>query len=340
MPGLRNWIDPHGVPVRIYAERWNGTLKNVVFAVRVAGMLIAERRKYQFVYFLMQGLHLAVGLPVARLLKKPIIMKIAGSGEVPRIYKSRIGQQELMWLNRWAKRVLVLNPGMRQEAIDHGISAHKLEWMPNPVDTDEFSPATPEKRREIRARFGIPDCGQVVLYSGRLAPEKGLETLLEAFALVLRQTPKALLVLVGDGAMRGALTEQAVRLGLDESRVKFAGLVHPKEVCQWLKIADVFALVSPAEGFSCALAEAMSTGVASVVSDIPANRQLVEDGLQGVLTPAGTAESAASAIVGLLEDAPLRKRMGEMARLRILENYSTEHIVERYEALFREALAD
>jgi glycosyltransferase involved in cell wall biosynthesis len=302
-------------------------------------MMIIDRRKYQFVYFLMQGLHVAAGLPVARLLNKPIIMKIAGSGEVPRIYKSRVGRQELVWLNRWAKRVLILNEGMRQEAIDHGVSEHKLAWMPNPVNTEEFSPAMPHERCQLRYDLGIPDHAQVVLYSGRLASEKGLDILLRAFALVVRQASEALLVLVGDGAMRDFLAENAKQLGLDENHIRFAGLVEPKRVCQWLKIADVFALVSPAEGFPCALAEAMSTGVASVVTDIPATRQLVENGLHGILVPLRDLERIASAIVGLLEDASLRQRMGAAARLRIQQHYSTDHIVERYEVLFRETLA-
>jgi len=176
------------------------------------------------------------------------------------------------------------------------------------------------------------------MYSGRLAPEKGLGSLLEAFALVVSRAAGALLVLVGDGPIRDSLAEKAKQLGLTENQIRFAGRVDPKEVCQWLKIAKVFALVSPAEGFSCALAEAMSTGVASVVSDIPANRQLVENGLQGLLVPVGDSERIASAIVRLLEDPSLRQRMGEMAREHIVENYSTDPIVRRYEALFREAL--
>jgi len=340
MPNTRNWVDPDGVPVRIYAERWQGTLQNIVFALRVAAMLIAERRNYQFVYFLMQGLHLAAGLPVARMLKKPIIMKIAGSGEIPRVYKSRIGRQELAWLNRWASKILVLNEGMHQEAVNHGLLPRKLGWMPNPVDTKEFAPAKPEEERRLRCGFGIPKDAQVVMYAGRLAPEKGLCTLLEAFFLLARHNKRALLVLVGDGGMRDTLALKARQFGLADKRVLFAGRVHPHEVSQWLKIAQVFALVSPAEGFSCALAEAMSTAVPSVVSDIPANRQLIEDGVHGVLTPVGDKEKVAAAITALLEDVSLRKQMGEMARQRILENYSTEHIIDRYESLFREIVAN
>jgi len=105
MPSLQDWIDPQGVPVRIYAHRKGWSSQEHHYALRIAGMLIRERNNYQLVYFLMPGLHLTVGLPVARQLKKPILVKkIAGSGEVPGMSKSRIGRQELRWLNRWAKR--------------------------------------------------------------------------------------------------------------------------------------------------------------------------------------------------------------------------------------------
>lgn len=339
MPPLRDWIDPQGVPVRMYARRWEGTLKNVVFALHVATMLIWERRKYQFVYFLMQGLHVAAGLPVARLLNKPIVMKIAGSGVVPIMYSSRTGRQELRWMSRWAKRILILNEGMRKEAIDYGISPDQIVWMPNPVDTTEFSPATEDGQRELRARFGISQSALVVLYSGRLAPEKALPTLLDAFALVVKDIPDAMLILVGDGVLRLALVEQARRLGLYENHIRFTGRVNPEEVCDWLKIATVFTLVSPSEGFPCALEEAMSTGLPSVVSDIPANRQLVENGLHGILVAVGDTQKIAESVVRLLQDASLRRRMGEAAREHIMDNYSTNHIVNRYEALFREILA-
>jgi glycosyltransferase involved in cell wall biosynthesis len=339
MPPLHDWIDPKGVPVRMYARRWEGTLKNIVFALRVATMLIWERRNYQFVYFLMQGLHVAAGLPVARLLKKPILMKIAGSGVVPIMHSSRTGRQELRWMSRWAKRILILNEGMRKEAIDYGISPDQIVWMPNPVDTAEFSPATEDRQRELRAKFGISQSALVVLYSGRLAPEKALPTLMDAFALVVNDVPDALLVLVGDGVLRLALVEQAKRLGLYENHIRFTGRVNPEEVCYWLKIATVFTLVSPSEGFPCALEEAMSTGLPSVVSDIPANRQLVKHGLHGILVSVGDTEKISESIVRLLQDTPLRRRMGDAAREHIIDNYSTNHIVNRYEALFREIVA-
>jgi glycosyltransferase involved in cell wall biosynthesis len=340
MPPLRDWIDPEGVTVRIYAGRWKGALKDIVFALRVCGMLIRERQNYQFVYFLMQGLHLAAGLPTARLLGKPILMKIAGSGVVPLMATSRSGRLELRWLRKWAYRVMILNEGMREEALGAGIAMDQLYWMPNPVNTDHFAPCSDQARIELRRTLGIPPAAAVVLYCGRLASEKALPELIDAFALVARQVPEAMLVLVGDGPLRSRLAMQATQLHLKDDKVRFVGQVNPAEVCHWLKIADVFTLVSFSEGFACALAEAMSTRLPCVVSDIPANRQLIDDGEHGFLTPVGDPEAISKAIVRLLKDVALRLRMGEAARQRVQDNYSSDKISDRYENLFRQMLSE
>lgn len=338
MPPLKEWIDPEGVPVRLFAARSKGAVRDVVFALSTARVLISERRNYQFVYFLMQGLHLAAGVPVAKLLGKPVFMKIAGSGEVGRIYASWIGRQELDWLNRWAQKILILNEGMRQEAVDHGISAGKLEWMPNPVDTERFSPASTLEITELRRKFGIADTALVVVYVGRLAPEKGLPILLDSFSAVVRQFPDAVLVLVGDGPLKADLLAHSGRLGLSEKNVRFVGTVAPSSVVHWLRVATVFALVSPSEGFSCALAEAMSTGLPSVVCDIPANRALVQDEINGLVVPVQNQEAVAKAITRIFEDAGLRERMADAARQHIVRNFSLGNVVDRYEALFEEIL--
>jgi len=335
MPAVQDWTDPKGIPVRIYASHGTGAVKNVVFALHVAWMLIRERRKYQFVYFLMQGLHLFLGLPVARLLRKPIVMKIAGSGEVVRMSKSMTGRLELRWLRKWAHCVMILNEGMREEALAQNFSPGQLLWMPNPVDTNEFAPANRQDQSGLRLRFGIPVNARVVLYCGRLSPEKALPSLLDAFSIVSQRVAEAVLVIIGDGPLRAALESQAQRLGLDAKSVRFTGRVDPDDISTWLKTGDVFSLVSFSEGFPCSLAEAMSAGLPCVVSDIPANRQLVEDGQEGFRVPVGNADAIADAILRLLGDVELSARMGEAARQKIVGNYSTDQIADRYEAIIQ-----
>jgi glycosyltransferase involved in cell wall biosynthesis len=337
MPPLRKWTDPTGVPVRLYAAHWNGVMKDVIFSLSVAWLLIRERRNYQAVYFLMQGLHLAAGLPVARLLGKTILMKVGGSGVLPGMALTPTGRLEIRWLRRWADRIIILNEGMRAEALAARLPADRLVWMPNPVDTEHFRPVVDAERLRLRAQHDLPPDAFVIIYTGRLAPEKSLHLLVEAFATVWRQRAQAYLVLVGDGPMRAALTEQTRRLGCQDN-TRVVGSVDPSEVPQWLQVADVFALVSLSEGFPCALVEAMSTGLASVVSDIPANQQLVQSKKHGLLSPAGDISATAAALIRLLDDPELRARMGAEARRSVKQHYATERVLERYETLLGETI--
>jgi glycosyltransferase involved in cell wall biosynthesis len=336
MPYKRNWVDPEGVPVRIIGRRWPRKLRGYVFALGVAWRLFVRRRDYELVYFLMQGLHLATGLLVCRALGKPVVMKISGSGLIPIMERSWLGRLELRWLGLWAHRVMVLNEGMEQEAIGAGFHRAQLLWMPNPVDIDAFAPVDAVRRREIRQELGIGQDSPVVLFVGRLAPEKEIPSLLSAMKVVAARLPHALLILVGDGPERPSLEAQVAASCL-QANVRFCGRQTTPEVIQWLRACDVFTLVSSHEGLPCSLLEAMSVALPSVVSDIPGNRQLVQPGVHGLYTPVGDSNVLASGIMELLEHPEMCARMGRLARERVITQYSTDRVLDRYETLFREA---
>lgn len=336
MPEVREWVDPEGVPVRILTRRSRGLLRNFVFAFEVAWAIWKDRRSYDAVYFLMQGLHLAAGLPVARMLRKPIVMKFGGSGVVPVMRRSFTGRLELGWLRKWAARLMVLNDGMIEEAVADGFPRDQLLWMPNPVDVAQFRPAEPGEVAAFRKSHNIPPDACAVIYVGRLSREKGLPELLRAFARAAADAPQSMLVLLGDGAQRSELEALARELKLGPEQIRFAGRVNITEVPAWLRSCDIFALISPSEGFSCALLEAMSAGLPSVVSDIPANRQLVEQDVHGLTTPHNHDALTAEAFLRLFRDPDLRRRMGHAARQRVVQNFSTVRVVERYEDLLNE----
>ncbi|HZL50608.1 MAG TPA: glycosyltransferase family 4 protein [Terracidiphilus sp.] len=339
MPPVRHWIDPAGVPVRILTRRSRGLVKDFAFALEVAWAIWSGRKRYDVVYFLMQGLHLAAGLPISHWLGKPIVMKFGGSGVIPLMRGSRVGRVELGWLRRWAARLMVLNEAMIEEGIADGFRRQQFTWMPNPVDVSEFRPAQPGEAAAWRTQHGIPLQACVTIYVGRLSSEKGLPGLLRGFAQAARRSPDAMLVLVGDGAQRAELEALAGGLCLGPDRIRFIGRVDITEVPFWLRSSDIFALTSPSEGFSCALLEAMAAGLASLVSDIPANRQLIDPGIHGLTVPFSDEAAIGEALLQLSSDPDVRKRMGEAARSRVVENYSTSRVVERYETLLSEVMA-
>jgi glycosyltransferase involved in cell wall biosynthesis len=206
------------------------------------------------------------------------------------------------------------------------------------VDTELFAPVSAAERSALRQQLGLAAGRQSILYAGRLAPEKELATLVNSFAAVASSVPESELVLVGDGPCRIEL-ENLVRARGLEGRVQFTGMVPSSAVRHWMQACDVFALVSSLEGLPCSLIEAMSVGLASVVSDIPANLQLIENGTHGLVAGLKDESGIARCLETLLTDPALRLRLGTAARMRIIETYSLSKVIEVYETLIETTLA-
>jgi glycosyltransferase involved in cell wall biosynthesis len=337
MPPVSEWVDPCGLSVRIYGRNGSERRIDLIYALGVAWTLFKERRNYDVVYFLMQGLHLATGLPVARLLGKPIVMKFSCSGLVLAMRDSWIGRLDLRFLRWWATRILVLNPGMVEETQQVGIDRTRVGWMPNPVDTDHFKPCSPQDRLEHRQALGIEADTPLAVFVGRLDHQKKLPWMLGAFARVVRERPTAKLALIGDGPLRADVAALVAELHC-ENNVILAGRLPTAGVLQWLQAADVFTMVSEVEGLPCSLIEAMAVGVTPVLSDIPAHTQLVDHEAQGLITALGNEESIAAGLLRALDDPDLRERLGAAARCRMIQEYSTARVIDCYENLFAECL--
>lgn len=335
MPKRGQWTDPMGIPVRILTSQSRGTLSALAFSLGVAWNLLWRRRRFRTVYFLMPGLHLAVGLPVAGLLGYRIFMKFSGSNTIRPLLHSRAGRWELRCLRRLRVPVMLLNDGMVEEAEFAGIPRSQTMFMPNPVDVEIFAPVSPEEKARIRERLGLPPDRFVIVYTGRLSPEKGLLDLLDGFAKAAKEHPLHL-VFVGDGEQRTELEARVQAIDGLSTRVTFAGRVDSITVPLWLQASNAFALVSPNEGFSCALSEAMAAGLPAVVSDIPANRQLVADGVHGFTVTVGDTDAIARCFLRLLADPEACLRMAAAARGEIVRKYSTDRVVDLYEKLFED----
>lgn len=210
-----------------------------------------------------------------------------------------------------AEQVAVLSESIREEFLRKypRFDPRRLVVIPNPVQLHiEQEPEC----LPIAELFGTTkEEIDTVLAMGRLTPSKGYDTLLAAFSVVHRRNLRARLVLFGDGPERGRL-EHAVRdMGLSDV-VRLPGQTRsPGSV---LAQADVFAMTSRFEGFPMALVEAFCAGLPTAAFDAPGVRDLVVDNKNGILVPRGGRGALAAAILLLLGDADLRRRLGAGAR--------------------------
>jgi glycosyltransferase involved in cell wall biosynthesis len=184
----------------------------------------------------------------------------------------------------------------------------------------------------LRARYGTP----LVLFVGRLRYYKGLDVLLEAMTRV-----KGTLVIVGEGPEGHALRDQHRRLGLG-AKVVFAGDVDESGLLDHLAAADVGVLPStlPSEVFGLAMVEMMACGLPVVCTELGTGTSFVnQDGETGLVVPPDNPSALAAALDRLLADPTLRQRMGEAARRRVREHFSTAAMMLGIEAAYTEALA-
>jgi glycosyltransferase involved in cell wall biosynthesis len=174
-----------------------------------------------------------------------------------------------------------------------------------------------------------------LLCVGRLIPIKGHIVLLRAFAEARRRVPSLVLDVAGRGPLEPALRALAKELGIEGS-VRFLGYVAP--IQRAIENVAVVVVPSLGEGFGMVALEAMERARPVIAAEIGGLGELVQDGVTGLLVPAGEAEPLADAIVRLAGDLELAAQMGEAGRSRALEHFLQERCTARTELLYVDAL--
>lgn len=200
-----------------------------------------------------------------------------------------------------------------------GVPAAKIRTIWNGIDLRRFP---------LRG----PNAAGPIVTVARLSPEKGLDNLLHAAAVLARECPEVRFQIAGNGPCAGALRQMRDDLGLQE-HVQFLGDVH--DIPSLLAGARLFVLPSLAEGISLTLLEAMASGLPVVATGVGGNPEVVRDGQTGVLVPAQDPAPLADAIRRLYRDARQAECMGLAGRRRVEEHFEVCQMVEAYEALYQ-----
>ena len=204
---------------------------------------------------------------------------------------------------------LVVSPSAGMEKVLRQLDVTcPVEIVPNGVDLQPFYQCAPLPRAEQ----GFADDDLLLVYSGRLAPEKNLEFLLQAFAGVAHALDSMYLLLLGSGARKTALEQIASELGIAD-RVRFVGMVIYDHLPAYLAMCDVFVTASVTEVHPLSVIEGMGAGLPVMGINSPGVGDCVQDGLTGFLAYNDLAAFTAK-LTRLCLDNDLRKRMGEAAR--------------------------
>jgi glycosyltransferase involved in cell wall biosynthesis len=220
----------------------------------------------------------------------------------------------------------VLRPGQGIVLADGSVSG---------VDLDRFRP-DPWARLQVRAELNIPEDSPLILFVGRLSPDKGVLDLARAFAMIgPANAPHLVMVGPDEASLRPRM--MALCAGL-EDRVRFVDFTDRPEA--YMAAADLLCLPSYREGFSNVIIQAAACGVPAVGSDIYGISDAVEDGKTGLLYPPGQVRGLADSLMRLIGDSGLRAAMASAGMARARRLFARERLTNALAALYRGALND
>lgn len=196
-----------------------------------------------------------------------------------------------------------------------GVAVGKIRTIHNGIDVSRFT-------------YKGPKADGPAVMVGRLSPEKDVENLLRAMAMVVRQEPGFRLEIAGDGRCMLPLRELTRSLGL-EGCVRFLGEV--RDVAEVLGRASMFVLPSRTEGISLTLLEAMSRGLPVIATRVGGTIEVIEEGRSGVMMAAGSPTELAAAMLRVYRDPARAAEMGRAAYERVAAHFDVRGMVKKYE---------
>jgi glycosyltransferase involved in cell wall biosynthesis len=240
---------------------------------------------------------------------------------------------------RYTDSLADLTTNVSQLAVDRYVQIRaapkdRIRFMPNGLNLNDFA-SNPAQRQQMRAELGLSD-HFVWLAVGGFREQKDYPNMIRAFAALPQPQAGAgsVLVIAGIGPFKGEAEALAKSLNIDH-RIRFLGL--RRDIPALMNMADAFLLSSAWEGMPLVLQEAGASALPIVATDVGGNREVALDGISAILCPPRDSTALAGAMQRLLAlSSADRAKMGEASRAHVSANYGMGHVLDRWEAIYRE----
>jgi len=275
----------------------------------------------------------------ARFYKKPYIISSRGSlMEEPLKIKSFLKKKIYLYLFskrdiKGAVAVHFTTESEKEEYLKVGLPLKKLIVIPNSIETEESNIEMSDVQKfYFRKKFNIETDKKIVLFVGRLHQIKGLDTLIPAFAEVIKKEPKAVLVLAGPDENN---YKKEIELKIENCKLKinkeviFTGMILSNDKTAAYKESNVFVLPSYSENFGMAAAEAMSFGLPVIMTKGVGISDEIEKAVAGIVIEKNE-KQLSEAILKILNNPDLAKKMGEQGRELVKNEFSSGKVAERF----------
>jgi 1,2-diacylglycerol 3-alpha-glucosyltransferase len=274
-------------------------------------------------------------LLVGTVLRIPLVgtnhTTVAGFG--PHIPISvRRASDYVMWFHNRCEHVTAPSKSVFDE-LGSARLRRPLSVISNPIDTDRFCPTSANEHDVIKAQLGLT--GPVVTYAGRLGPEKNLEPILRAIAMLRDRGLRLQLAIAGHGTHEASLRTLIGDLRIGD-QAWLLGTLTQTELADLLRISDIFVMMSTSETQSMALLQAMASGVPVVAANSRALPEFV-DGSNGVLVDPHDPAELADTLADLSASPERRRKLGSAGRRKAMR-YGAETVADEWEALYRSVL--
>lgn len=318
---------------------------NILSASKAANQLVkADGRNFDLVVA-HDWLSAIAGIMCKKSIKKPLIFHLhsveegrsGGDGTATVRNLEKLG-------GRFADRIVTVSYAMRDQLVSLGYEENKIRVVHNGVDEKKYDPSrfSQEKIAEFRKKIGIGD-DPTILFVGRLTWVKGVDSLVRAMPMILKEVPKAKLVILGKGEEEGLIKSLVIQLGIQDNVKLHLEYVPEKERLLYYAATDIAAFPSKYEPFGIVCTEAMSMGKPVIVGGTGVSgfrEQITHSGpnRSGAHVNPNDPNDIAKFAIEFLKDEKLCKEVGKNARNTVLEKFTLDKIAEETATVYKEVI--